>query len=512
MSEQRSGRQTIADISELKVKPTGSSTLVKVADHLSGFVNVRSYGAKGDGITDDTAAIQAAIGSGARIIDGGGALYAVSEVRGRSDMTLRHLRIKKLASSVDGLNVLDFESFDPLAPISNVVIDDVHIDGNRGQQTNIVTTAEDGGRSGFRFRGYVNGVTISRSSARFCGTDGLILYASQPTPFAIQNVTVIDSEFSDNRRHGISGDSLKNVRFVRTKANRNGLTLNGQTDVTHGDHGSVSAGSLYGNGADIESYKAGDHSGDLAFLDCEMIGNARGGLILLEKPTFNDVSYQTWRNVAVRGGKYDEGVDASNEGHSIIITPNTATYTPGARKFISGVRVSEVDLVNGSILFRYAEAAEVNLQPHSVATPVKLLVALCESVVHAEALTPSQVEIAEGAAVSYRSHRPGIPLLTPGGVTVLTGAGALSSVVVTKLSESTGGVMYRITGIYTPAAAPESARLRISTVANAQVLGGGLTNRTTGLVTGRFGALGRNANISVDDSTPVDVEMAVLVY
>jgi hypothetical protein len=91
----QTGRQVISDLSELRVTPRGSSQSVRLADHVSGFVNVRSYGAKGDGVTDDTAAIQAAIdtytaaGAAGVVYLPAGRYRITSTIYARAHVTLR---------------------------------------------------------------------------------------------------------------------------------------------------------------------------------------------------------------------------------------------------------------------------------------------------------------------------------------------------------------------------------------------------------------------------------------
>src|SRR5262245_4363414 len=101
-------------------------------------------GAAGDGHTDDNLAIQRAINAlpAYGVLDGGGATYLVGTLNLKSRMTFQNFGLKTRPSSVPLTAPVTLDG--TARPISEVAIRNVNIDGNRAQQTNLLTV-EDGG-------------------------------------------------------------------------------------------------------------------------------------------------------------------------------------------------------------------------------------------------------------------------------------------------------------------------------------------------------------------------------
>ena len=502
--------------------PDNGGTVIVAADggrwklQVFDVVTLKQFGAVGDNIVEDTARIQAAISSGVPCLDGLGLTYAVKQLNGVSNQRIQNTNLRKIGGSVDQVNCLSYESMNIAAPITGVELIQVHIDGNRAAETNIVDGAEDGGRSGFRFRGYADGVYMERCSAHHCATDGLMLFAAQATAFSMRNFIVNDCAFNFNRRHGVSGDSLLNFRLSSVQANGNGLTLGGETVVTNGNHGAIYGGAIYGCGLDVESYGPNHHSQSLHLLNCEMTGNARTGVSLLEVATWKDGGFEPWRNITIEGGKYGAGVGPTAASLSIEITPTTSTHYPAAPWFLLGLRIVGVDLVNGGVLARYCHQASFDHRWNSVSVPAFIFSAISNTDVTVQNCPRSKVYTADGSRASYIAQTRTASQFSPPNVSVVSGAGTISSVVPTLVFSTDAFAIYSIAAVYTPVGSLDRVRVAVQPGggSGAQILTSGLISRSSGRATGAVSPFGAQAELALTAETstsPVDLNLTVLI-
>ncbi|QEY03399.1 Phage tail-collar fiber family protein [Acinetobacter baumannii] len=231
----------------------------------------------------------------------------------------------------DLISVLE-TSTDSSVWLESVELIDIHIDGKRILHTNVKTTtlSEDGGRHGFRFVRKCRNIVMKNCSANFCASDGIMIFPSTYNGqfvTAVENFVIEDCTFNWNRRHGGSNDRTVGLRLKNTKCNFNGRYLEGYQDApaTSGAQGDKPFGvnKYYGSGWDVEEYSDNQVSRNLTFENCQMINNAKGGLLILA--TAGAVTPSFPSNIVITGGEYDTGVLNNSEGWAISITANSLT-------------------------------------------------------------------------------------------------------------------------------------------------------------------------------------------
>ena len=217
-------------------------------------LDVRNYGAKGNGIANDTAAIQSAINAlpstgGTVVISPGTYMVdAVKSINLRSNTTLQMTPttiLKVIPNASDWSAAVTVKNISAANVNSGVLIGD--------RYAHKATTGEHG--MGVSILGG-NGVVVQGTAANDMWGDGF--YIGTGTTVS-KNVQLIDVTANNNRRQGISLISGSNVSILRAK-------------LTNTNGGSPAAG------LDIEPNKTTDILQNINITDLYTAGNAAAGL------------------------------------------------------------------------------------------------------------------------------------------------------------------------------------------------------------------------------------------
>ncbi len=307
------------------------------------------------------------------VINGGGKLYNVTTLNFKSKMALVDIRFKTIGGSTDFVAPITIDG--QTTEKENIYFFRVKVDGNRQNQTLIVSPGEDGGRHGFRILGNCKNIFLTECTATYCAGDGVEFFSAGSLPvnelsenLCFQNIHITNCEFNYNRRHGMSGDSINGLYISNTSMKFNGLDLNTSDPLTHGNRGARFAGNLYGRGFDLEGYGIGSRITNVFIDNCDLTENIAGILIYdSADPADPDFLYRdniflTSCNMDDSGSGasftvYDVSATVSNQAYKNVNLTNCVLSTYLYSYGVDGLNVS-----GGSIVSSYSSGFYASIE------------------------------------------------------------------------------------------------------------------------------------------------------
>lgn len=271
------------DGSTLKMQRTDgrkTTDLFEVELPKSDYINVKDYGATGDGVTDDTAAIKTAV----EAVPENGTLYfpvgvyRVDNIMLKSNMIVKGDGKGSIIKLNDNAPLTNVEEYDDywnncftVYQISNVTIENIALDGNK-ENNSATGTSKD-----YRLNGVIiqesTDIILHRIYAYNNGYHGCIMNV-------VERVEISDSEFTGNGFRPFHGHgTILDCKFINNRCICNGLGVTGDTNAsaydgifffdncqrlliqgnyieTNSTAGIDLGGSVLGDGSDTSEYKA----------------------------------------------------------------------------------------------------------------------------------------------------------------------------------------------------------------------------------------------------------------
>ena len=221
--------------------PAGVNAVVRTVEtKLRETVSVKDFGAVGDGVADDTAAIQAALDSGATRVYGPGGTYLTGSLTIPSNVELYGDGAATVFKLKPAANATVIRNSNQSGGNVNITLRDIAIDGNKANNTAgscvsfVKVTgfklqnvkAYDSDDHVFALTEVTRGQVLECSATGAAGATmvGLLLGASYPSTTNAVDVEVRGGYYANNGQDGVLFEAGSNVRIIGVTANSNGQT------------------------------------------------------------------------------------------------------------------------------------------------------------------------------------------------------------------------------------------------------------------------------------------------